>query len=253
MLTLAYELALGLDKGKRFDLAILDFSKAFDRVPHCRLLSKLSHYGVRGSSLAWIRSFLTGRTQKVIVEGIHSDEVPVVSGVPQGSVLGPLLFLVFINVLPECVSSSTRLFADDCIVYRAIESAEDSKNLQDDLKELEKWEKKWGMDFHPEKCNILHVTRSRASIEERYFLKNHQLEMVDCAKYLGIDIDQQLTWNNHINRIVKKANSMLGFVKRNLQISNTNTKADAYKALVRSNLEYCCSVWAPHTAKNNKS
>ena len=155
LLTLADELIKGLDRGRQLDLAILDFSKAFDRVPHERLLKKLDHYGIRGKTLEWIRAFLTNRTQKVTVEGVVSESIHVKSGVPQGSVLGPILFLVFINDLPASVQSSSRLFADDCVVYREIRSDKDCQILQDDLQKLWEWEKLWGMSFHPEKCSIL--------------------------------------------------------------------------------------------------
>ena len=133
LLTLAVELISGLDKKQQHDLTILDFSKAFDRVPHQRLLKKLEHYGVQSSTHSWIKVFLTDRTQQVLVEGSTSDSIKVLSWVPQGTVLGLLLFLIFINDLRNCVQSSTRLFADDCILYRWIKSQEDCQILQEDL------------------------------------------------------------------------------------------------------------------------
>ena len=140
LLTLADELIKGLDKDRQLDLAILDFSKAFDRVPHEHLLKKLDHYGIRGKTLDWIRAFLTNRTQKVTVEGVVSESIHVKSGVPQGSVLGPILFLVFINDLHASVQPSLRLFADDCVVYSEIRSDKDCQILQDDLQKLWEWE-----------------------------------------------------------------------------------------------------------------
>ena len=110
LLTLAQELLTGLDKKQQHDLVILDFSKAFDRVPHHRLIRKLDNYGIRGSTYNWIEAFLTDRTQQVLVEGATSDSIPVISRVPQGTVLGPLLFLFFINELPDCFKSRKRLF-----------------------------------------------------------------------------------------------------------------------------------------------
>ena len=200
LLTLVHELTTGLDNGKRFDLAILDFSKAFDRVPHKRLLHKLDHSGIRGPALSWIRSFLSEQTQRVVVDGAMSEEGQVVSGVPQGSVLGPLLFLVFINDLPSCVKSKVRPFADDCIVYREVKHKKNTKIFQKDLGNLEKWEKKWGMDFHPDKCNILHVTKKKEVINVRHHLKGHILKTVQSVKYLGLDIHHQLNWDGYIEK-----------------------------------------------------
>ena len=247
LLTLAHELLSSLDVGYQHDLIILDFSKAFDRVPHERLLKKLDHYGIRDSTQGWIKAFLSNRTQQVIVEGATSDTVPVISGVPQGTVLGPLLFLIFINDLPNCVQSRIRLFADDCILYRNIRSNEDTIVLQDDLNKLADWEQKWGMDFHPDKCSTLHVTRSKTPILQDYILKGHKLTSEASSKYLGVELHSDMSWRSHIDKTVKKANSTLGFLRRNLKVSNQDTKTAAYKTLVRPTIEYCSSVWSPHT------
>ena len=246
LVTLTHDLASSLDNGKQTDMVVLDFSKAFDRVPHQRLLRKLHHFGIRGSTYHWISSFLSGRTQKVIIEGCSSDSVPVVSRVPQGSVLGPLLFLLFINDLPDKIVSNTRLFAYDCIVYRQINRPEDCFILQEDLNSLAEWESKWGMAFHPQKCSVMSITRSRSPVKYSYRLKGHVLDLQDSTKYLGVDIQSSLSWKTHIDRITKKSNSMLGFLRRNLRSCSEETKANAYFSMVRSNLEYCSSVWSPH-------
>ena len=125
---------------KQTDLIIMDFAKAFDKVPHRRLLHKLDFYGIRGSTHKWINSWLSGRTQKVVLDGQASDPVPVLSGVPQGSVLGPILFLIFINDLPDNIRSSVCLFADYCVLYRNIHSIQDCFILQEDLTSLGQWE-----------------------------------------------------------------------------------------------------------------
>ena len=140
----------------------------------------------------------------------------------------------------------TRLFADDCIVYRTVRSHEDCLSLQQDLYRLAKWELKWGMEFHPQKCSVLSVTRSRSLIKHLYKLKGHILEVQDCTKYLGVDLQLSMSWKNHIDRITKKANSTLGFLRRNLKAGSEETKSNAYFCMVRSNLKYCCSVWSPH-------
>ena len=125
----------------------MDFAKAFDKVPHRRLLYKLEYYGIRGSTHKWISSWLSERSQKVVLDGQASDPVPVLSGVPQESVLGPVLILIFINDLPENIRSSVRLFADDCVLYRNIKSPIDCQILQDDLNSLAQWETDWQMKF----------------------------------------------------------------------------------------------------------
>ena len=128
-----------------------------------------------------------GRAQQVLLEGVTSSTAPVQSGVPQGSVLGPLLFLLFINDLPDAVSegSAVRLFADDCALYRDIKSAADVIQLQEDLNNLQKWEADWLMQFHPKKCQVLNITNKRKLITHPYNIHGHTLDVVDSAKYLG--------------------------------------------------------------------
>ena len=125
------------------DAICFDFAKAFDSVPHQRLLSKLSAYGIDGHLFRWIQSFLLNRQQVVKVNGTESYSCDVKSGVPQGSVLGPLLFVIYINDLPECISSNSYLFADDTKIFRQISSKEDAKHLQDDIDALDSWSKTW--------------------------------------------------------------------------------------------------------------
>ena len=139
------DIARYIEKGQQLVVGIFDFSKAFDTVPHDKLLHKLESYGIRGQLHTWIASFLTKRHMRVIVDGEASTETTVDSGVPQGTVLGPLLFLVHINDLPDRVTSSVRLFADDCLLYRPVTSQSDHQALQDDLKNLETWAEEWGM------------------------------------------------------------------------------------------------------------
>ena len=141
------DLISSLNHSEQLDAILLDFSKAFDKVPHKRLLHKLHHYGVRNNALQWIESFLSNRTQQVTLDGVASASAPVTSGVPQGTVLGPLLFLVYINDMPERVRSSCRLFADDSLLYRVIKSPADAELLQDDLDKLQEWESDWLMEF----------------------------------------------------------------------------------------------------------
>ena len=225
-------------------VAILDFSKAFDKVPHDKLLHKLDNYGVRGRTHSWIKSFLCDRLMRVVVDGETSSEVHVESGVPQGTVLGPLLFLTFINDLPDSVSilSKIRLFADDCLLYRQIKSREDHTALQDDLNRLEKWSLDWGMSFNASKCYILSVRKSSAHF---YVLNNTILKEVKTNPYLGVTLSDDLKWTTHIGKITSKASSVLGFLRRNLRFCPPQVRKTAYLALIRSTLEYASNFWDP--------
>ena len=246
------DITMNMDAGKQTDCLIMDFSKAFDKVSHSLLTHKLYHYGIRGKTNKWIQNFLSDRKQVVVVEGERSETIDVESGVPQGSVLGPSLFLFYINDMPEGIRSRVRLFADDTIVYLTIASDKDSDHLQEDLNKLEIWEKKWKMAFHPDKCNVLTITRKRKPIVKEYVLHGHTLESLKSAKYLGCTISSDLKWNEHIKNICTKANKTIGFLKRNLNINNTTIKETAYKSLVRPTLEYASTVWDPYQ-QNNKN
>jgi hypothetical protein len=177
------------DDNTQVDIGILDFSKAFDVVPHQRLLNKLEHYGVDGNIHKWIGSFLRGRTQKVMVDGHMSPAAPVSSGVPQGTVLGPLLFLLFINDLPSLSSQGTRvrLFADDCLIYRPIHDMNDQVILQHDINKLMEWADHWGMSFNASKCNIMRTLGGIHS-QRFYHMQGHILQEVTHAKYLGVTL-----------------------------------------------------------------
>ena len=175
------DLAEGLRDKEQIDAILLDFSKAFDRVLHERLLLKLHHLGVRGILLDWVRDFLSGRTQQVVLEGKRSQTAKVTSGVPQGTVLGPLLFLVFINDMPDSVTSNIRLFADDALLYRSIKTNNDAEALQKDLDDLQSWEKLWQMYFNPDKCEVLRITNKRKIVNAEYSIHNttHQHDLVN--------------------------------------------------------------------------
>ena len=242
------DLSGALDAGKQIDCVLLDFAKAFDKVSHRRLLAKLKNYGIEGLTLGWIKDFLHARTQVVVVDGDESSIAPVTSGVPQGTVLGPALFLVYINDLPEGLRCTSRLFADDCILYRVIDSDADTDMLQQDLQQLESWEREWAMEFAAEKCQVLTITRklNRNIILRNYKIHGHILDRVDSAKYLGVILDRKLTFKPHINSITKKAHSTRQFLQRTLTHCDQRSKAQAYTTFVRPIVEYASSVWDPH-------
>ena len=245
------DIALALDKTKQIDCILLDFAKAFDKVSHKSLLAKLRSYGVDGLTLSWIEDFLHARTQVVAVDGVESELAPVTSGVPQGTVLGPALFLVCINDLPEGLECTPRLFADDCILYRVINSVADTEAIQRDLLRLECWERQWSMEFAAEKCQVLTITRKRKEnrVIKDYKIHNLVLERVEQAEYLGITLDSKLTFKEHVNSTCKKANSTRQFLQRTLSRCDKQVKATAYKTFVRPIMEYGCTVWDPHHGK----
>ena len=209
-------MAAGLDRHQQIDAILLDFSKAFDKVPHKRLATKLHHYGIRDKNLSWIKSFLADRNQQVVLDGKSSSPAPVTSGVPQGTVLGPLLFLVYINHLPSRATSSVRLFADDCLLYRVIKGHQDAERLQADLNQLQEWEKDWQMLFNTDKCEHIRITNKRNIIQTSYNIHGHTLKETTQAKYLGVTIDNKLSWNSHVDQVTKRANQTTAFLRRNL-------------------------------------
>ena len=244
-LTMLFEdLARNTSVGKQTDLTLLDFSKAFDKVNHSKLTWKLHQYGIRGNALSWIRAFLGNRSQTVVIEGKESGSVPVSSGVPQGSVLGPILFLVFINDLPENLSSQVRLFANDTAVYLTIGGLDDGTVLQNDLDKLSLWESQWDMEFNPSKCQVVRVTTARKAINTVYTLHGQILEVVTSTKYLGVDISSGLSWNSHtgshIDRITGNANRTLGYIRRNIKSKKKKkVRETAYNRLCPSSAGVC--------------
>ena len=214
---------------------------------HQILLSKMKDIGITGPLLSWTSSFLLNRTQHVFLNGSYSDPAKVLSGVPQGTVMGPLLFLIYINDIHRNLSPGTeiRLFADDSLLYRNIS---DSQTLQKDLDTLQKWELENKMEFHPDKCQVLTVTNKKNRTRFTYNIHGTPLKPHDTAKYLGVTIDKSLNWDAHLKDIYKKASFMLSFLERNLKKVPKHVKIQSYNALVRPLLEYGCCAWDPHTA-----
>ena len=246
LITTIDDFASHVDSGAQIDTIILDFSKAFDKVPHQRLLMKLAHYGIQGMLLDWVKDFLSNRSQIVILNNASSEPTEVLSGVPQGSVLGPLLFLLYINDLPRHVSSKVNLYADDTLLYRIINTPNDISILQEDLDSLSQWAHKWQMIFNASKCVHLTITRKLSPFPSTYSICNHTIQQVASAKYLGITLTNNLSWSEHITKITNKANSTRAFLQRNLSQCQRSVKCACYNTYVRPTLEYASSVWSPH-------
>ena len=222
----------------------MDFRKAFDSVPHERLLIKLAEYGVKGKVHDWIRNFLSNRQQRVRVGREYSDWESVLSGIPQGSILGPILFTVFINDLPDGLLSICKIFADDTKLYN---NAENHVALQHDLDYLSDWSEKWKLFFNIQKCKVLHMGKENSNHEYRMVNGDVQKVLANCdqEKDLGVTFDNNLLFDTHIQKAVNKANQMLGLIKRAFDFINKDVFIKLYKAFVRPHLEYGNIIWHP--------
>ena len=219
-----HDIMQNFDSKQQTDLVILDFRKAFDTVSHKKLMFNLSKYGITGNINKWLQSFLVHRKQQVIVEGESSKPCSVDSGVPQGSVLGPLLFLRHINDLPQRLTSWVRLFVVDCLLCRPMHSQRDQLLLQQDLAALETWTEDWCMRFNVSKYYLRSIHGSKHPYGSHWKLHNHIREEDDENRYLGVVIHKNLKWANQINKIFNKANSELGFIQRNKKHANRDLK-----------------------------
>ena len=243
LLNVMEEWAKILDSGGNINVIYCDIMKAFDQVPIDRLLTKVNSYGIKGSLLAWIGSFLKNRTMSVVINGDKSSEGSVTSGVPQGSVLGPLLFAIFINDLPLGIDSLLFMFADDTKLFREIKNQDDNAHLQQDLDELSNWSEKWKLKFHPGKCSVLHLGKTNKKTS--YELNGQVLHASSSEKDLGVQIDDDLRFDEHIQAKTSKARQIWGMIRRTFTFIDTETFPLLFKALVRPHLEYANCVWSP--------
>ena len=233
------------------DCIYLDFQKAFDTVPHRRLLGKLEAYGIDGPILNWIKEYLSGRTQVVVVNGERSNVAPVISGIPQGTVLGPLLFVVYINDLLDNITSDGFLYADDAKILRQITSRGDAEQLQSDIKTLEEWSRIWMLHFHPVKCHVLTMGKFENIMHtHRYEICGQEMEHVFEEKDLGVTFDSEISFDDHITCQVNKANSLAGLIRRTFSYLDCKSFKKLYCARVRPYLEYGQSVWSPHLKRH---
>jgi len=213
---------------------------------------KLRTLGINGQLLGWIDCFLAARSQRVVVNGQYSGWLPVVSGVPQGSILGPLLFILYIDDVKRAVQhSSVKVFADDISLYSQVSCYEDCSKLQDDLSCVYQWSLKWQLKLNPNKCEALNISNKRSPIVFDYHVGSQSILWSQKIKYLGVVINSKLKWNDHCQYVVNKATKCLNRLRRAMYGCTHEAKINAYKALVRPYLEYACAVWAPYTARDN--
>lgn len=239
------EITSCLDNGEGVDVVFLDYRKAFDSVPHKRLIHKISRYGFGETFTRWITDFLSDRNQTVSIRGKFSQPAEVLSGVPQGSVLGPLLFLLYVNEIPEVIQGTAKLFADDTKVF---DKASRKDVLQKDLDTLYKWSSKWLLKFNESKCKVMHVGRNNPRND--YKIGNVVLEKVSEERDLGVYLSDDLKPSVQCVEAAKKASSALGIIKRTFSSFEISSFALLYKTYVRCHMEYCVQAWSPYYRKD---
>ena len=232
------------DECRSVDIIYLDFQKAFDKVPHRRLLDKLLTHGICGSIHKWIKDWLSERKQRVVINGVSSPWLNVKSGVPQGSVLGPVLFLIYVNDLDDGLMCKVSKFADDTKITSKVTSTQEKKALQSDLNQLTCWANKWQMEFNIEKCKVLHIGSSNDRVQ--YEMNGQKLKEVNKEKDLGVTISNDLKPSKHCSEVVKTANRLVGFIGRTFENKSEAVLLKLYNSLVRPKLEYCVQFWSPY-------
>ena len=246
-----------LNRGFDVDLLFIDFLKAFDLVPHPELIEKLEANGFKGKILDWIKAFLSERKQRVVLDGFSSEWMDVLSGVPQGSVLGPLLFIIFINDLPNGLSVFCKLFADDSKLMSVIRNLKDREELQENINKVIEWTKRWKMDLNLSKCKIMHIGKKNNDQEHFYSFDVddnllYLIENSDSERDLGILLQSDLKWDNHISNIIHRANFILGKLKNSFTNWDARTFKLLFTSFVRPLLEYGSVAWCPYKKQDIK-
>ena len=232
-----------LDKKYTLDIVYIDFAKAFDSVVHSKLLIKLQSYGITGDLFKWLRAFLTDRTQRIVVDNQCSNYKSVISGTPQGSILGPVLFVIFINDLPDTVpnSVSCKLYADDVKLYA---SSNNSRSLAQSLSNISTWSNKWQLTIAAQKCFVLHLGYSNP--KKQYTLNNIILPLNGDCRDLGITVCSNLKFSKYCHQQVTKAFNTINLIFRCFHTNDKKSLINAYKSYIRPLVEYCTQIWSPY-------
>ena len=256
LLSVTQEWLSALERGQEIGAVFFDYRKAFDSVPHRPLLEKLENIGFNNHILRWITDYLTSRSQTVVVNGESSQSAPVLSGVPQGSVLGPLLFLIYINDLTDINiedGAKITLYADDVLLFRIINSPEDFVALQEDIDKIGSWSCANFLTLNRTKCKYIIVSRKTnlSTPSSPLLLEGHPLDQVEMFQYLGVLLSHDLTWGEHVQSTCKKARKILGLLYRRFYNNAPgNSLLQLYLSLVRPHLDYASAVWSPYLIKD---
>ena len=241
-----------LDAGGTIDVCYMDFMKAFDKVPHRRLIAKFHSHGVQGKLLDWIPSFLEHRQQRVVINGQYSTWRNATSVIPQGSVLGLLPFVIYINDLPDTVLSQVFLFGDDTKMYRQIQVASDRHTFQEDISKLQEWADKWLLRFHPDKYKLMTIGRNTPTDHYTMYSEDKgliQMSNVQSEKDVGVIFDLNMLFREDINSRATKANNIMG-TRRTYTLLDIELFKLLFKSLVRPHLEYGASIWNPQLKRD---
>ena len=243
LLTIYNDLCTAYNEGVTTQAVFLDISKAFDRVWHGGLLSKLKSVGITGTLLHWFQYYLSNRTQCVVVKGEQSDKSIIDAGVPQGSVLGPLLFLIYINDIVKNITSVIKLFADDTSMSLALKDPVLRRDiLNSDLEKINNWAKQWKVKFNENKTELLNLTRDKNLLPVLVFGQT-DLQDVTSHKHLGIILQNNCKWNEHINNIASKANLLITCLKQYKYRLNRKTLEIMYKSFILPIFDYADIIW----------
>ena len=237
------------DTGENIDVLYFDLQKAFDKVPHDRLIFKIEKMGVCGKVLQWVTEWLRERKQRVVLNGEMSSWKDVLSGVPQGSVLGPVLFLIYVDDLDNDVVNKLLKFADDTKLFGIVSDNQQCTVLEQDLSKIINWSDKWLMPFNVDKCCVMHI--GKQNLVKDYKIKNQSLKSVTEEKDLGIIIQDDLQSSKQCLAKCQSANKILGMIYRSIECKNRSVVLKLYKSLVRPVLEYCIPVWSPYLQKES--